>query len=66
MFLLRSLGRPDVFPAGDIGLRRAIERLDGLDRLPTINEAAERAQRWQPYRSYAAKYLWISYALAVT
>jgi DNA-3-methyladenine glycosylase II len=66
MFLLRSLGRPDVFPAGDIGLRRAIERLDGLDHLPTINEAAERAQRWRPYRSYAARYLWLSYALAVT
>jgi DNA-3-methyladenine glycosylase II len=66
MFLLRSLDRPDVFPAGDIGLRRAIERLDGLDDLPTINEAAERALRWRPYRSYAAKYLWISYALAVT
>lgn len=66
MFLLRSLGRPDVFPAGDIGLRRGIEMLDGLDHLPTIAEAGQRAERWRPYRSYAAKYLWMSYALAVT
>jgi DNA-3-methyladenine glycosylase II len=66
MFLLRSMGRPDVFPAADIGLRRGIERLDGLDHLPTIADAAARAQRWRPYRSYAAKYLWMSYALAVT
>lgn len=66
MFLLRSLGRPDVFPAGDIGLRRGIQMLDGLDHLPTITEAAERAERWRPYRSYAARYLWLSYALAVT
>jgi DNA-3-methyladenine glycosylase II len=66
MFLLRSMGRPDVFPAGDIGLRRGIEMLDGLDHLPGIKAAAERALAWRPYRSYAARYLWISYALAVT
>jgi DNA-3-methyladenine glycosylase II len=66
MFLLRSMGRPDVFPAGDIGLRRGIEMLDGLDQMPAIAEAAERALRWRPYRSYAAKYLWMSYMLAVT
>ena len=66
MFLLRSMGRPDVFPAADIGLRRGIEMLDGLDHLPTIAEATARAERWRPYRSYAAKYLWMSYALAVT
>ena len=65
MFLLRSLGRPDVVPAGDIGLRRGIELLDGLDTLPGIAQAAHRARPWRPYRSYAAKYLWIHYSLAV-
>jgi DNA-3-methyladenine glycosylase II len=63
MFLLRSMGRPDVFPAGDLGLRRGIELLDGLGELPLIPDAAERASAWRPYRSYAAKYLWIHYSL---
>jgi DNA-3-methyladenine glycosylase II len=61
MFLLRSLARPDVFPAGDLGLRRGIEALYHLDRLPTIAEASTRALAWRPYRSYAAKYLWLHY-----
>ncbi len=64
MFLLRSLGRPDVFPAGDLGLRRGIERLYALREMPSIPAAAERAVAWRPYRSYAAKYLWLHYAAA--
>lgn len=64
MFLLRGLGRPDVFPAGDLGLRRGIESLYALPELPSVAEAAERALAWRPYRSYAAKYLWLHYAAA--
>ncbi|HWE59511.1 MAG TPA: hypothetical protein VG228_07425 [Solirubrobacteraceae bacterium] len=66
MFLLRSMGRRDVFPAGDLGLRRGIESLYALREMPTIPEAAERALAWRPYRSYAAKYLWLHYAAADT
>jgi len=62
MFLLRALGRPDVFPAGDLGLRRGIESLYALREMPSIPEAARRALAWRPYRSYAAKYLWLHYA----
>jgi DNA-3-methyladenine glycosylase II len=65
LFLLRGMARPDVFPAGDLGLRRAIESLYALRELPNIPEAAERALAWRPYRSYAAKYLWLHYAAAV-
>ena len=65
LFLLRGMARPDVFPAGDLGLRRAIESLCALRELPNIPEAAERALAWRPYRSYAAKYLWLHYAAAV-
>lgn len=66
MFLLRSMGRPDVFPAGDLGLRRGIESLYALSAMPSIPEAAQRALAWRPYRSYAAKYLWLHYAAADT
>ncbi|MDE3132767.1 MAG: DNA-3-methyladenine glycosylase 2 family protein [Acidobacteriota bacterium] len=64
MFLLRGMARPDVFPAGDLGLRRGIESLYTLPELPGIPAAAERALAWRPYRSYAAKYLWLHYAAA--
>jgi DNA-3-methyladenine glycosylase II len=64
MFLLRGMGRPDVFPAGDLGLRRGIESLYALREMPSIPEAAERALAWRPYRSFAAKYLWLHYATA--
>lgn len=62
MFLLRALGRPDVFPAGDLGLRRGVESLYALREMPSIPQAADRALAWRPYRSYAAKYLWLHYA----
>lgn len=64
MFLLRALGRADVFPAGDLGLRRGIESLYALQEMPSVAQAAERALAWRPYRSYAAKYLWLHYAAA--
>lgn len=62
MFLLRALGRPDVFPAGDLGLRRGIESLYELSQLPSLAATTERALGWRPYRSYAARYLWLHYA----
>ena len=64
VFMLRDLRRPDVFPAGDIGLRTAIAALDRLPATPAIAAVAERSLAWRPYRSYAAAYLWRSYAKA--
>src|SRR6266568_2874332 len=59
-FLLIALDRPDVFPAGDLALRRAIKRLYGLDHQPSESELLGIAERWRPYRSLAAAYLFES------
>jgi DNA-3-methyladenine glycosylase II len=59
-FLLVALDRPDVFLTGDLALRRAIQRVYGLDELPTDAEVAELSDRWRPYRSLAVSYLFAS------
>jgi DNA-3-methyladenine glycosylase II len=59
-FLLVALDRPDVFLTGDLALRRTIQRLYGLDHLPTEGEMEEIAERWRPYRSLAVSYLFAS------
>lgn len=59
-FLLIALDRPDVFPAGDLALRRAVKRLYQLDHLPSESELLALAERWRPYRSLAAAYLFES------
>jgi DNA-3-methyladenine glycosylase II len=58
MFLLHHLRRPDVFPAADVGLQRGAQAAFGLAERPTADQLALRAERWRPYRSYAAALLW--------
>jgi DNA-3-methyladenine glycosylase II len=60
LFLLFYLRRPDVFPAGDLVLRRAIGDVYNLGVIPNEADARERAERWRPHRSLAAMYLWES------
>jgi len=60
MFLLFHLGRPDVLPVGDLGVRRAAERAYGLPGLPSPDELTALAEPWRPYRSLASLYLWRS------
>ncbi len=60
MFLIFSLGRPDVLPVDDFGLKAALRRCDGLDELPGKAAIEERAAPWKPYRSIATWYLWRS------
>ncbi len=60
MFLIHQLHRPDVLPAGDLGIRRAVEESWGLPVLPSLSDVRERARNWTPYRSYAAAILWSS------
>jgi 3-methyladenine DNA glycosylase/8-oxoguanine DNA glycosylase len=58
MFLIFSLGRPDVLPVDDYGLRRGFARAFKLKELPDKQEVGSRAERWSPYRSAASWYLW--------
>lgn len=56
MQLLFSLGRPDVFPVEDLGIRKGMHTLYGDDLERSRME--EISERWRPYRSYASLYLW--------
>jgi len=56
MQLVFTLGREDVFPVGDLGIRKGMENV--FEEEMTRGEMRERAERWSPYRSYASLYLW--------
>lgn len=60
MFLIFHLGRPDVLPVGDLGVRRAVERAYGLEIIPPAADVEALGERWRPYRSLASLYLWRS------
>jgi DNA-3-methyladenine glycosylase II len=58
MLLLFRLGRPDVFPITDLGVRRGFQLTFGLHDLATLDELRTHGERWRPYRSVASWYLW--------
>lgn len=58
MFLMFSLGRRDVLPVGDYGVRKGFQKLYRLADLPTEAELEARGERWRPFRSIASWYLW--------
>lgn len=58
MFLMFRLNRPDVFPVGDLGIVKGVQRLLGMKRKPHVRTMARAAEAWRPYRSVAAWYLW--------
>jgi DNA-3-methyladenine glycosylase II len=60
MFLLFHLGRPDVLPVGDLGLRRAAMVEYGLRKLPQPRRLTQLARPWRPWRSVATWYMWAS------
>ncbi len=55
MFLMFSMRRPDVFPIGDLGIRRGMELYFGIE---DKEEMIERAEEWRPFRTVASVYLW--------
>lgn len=60
MFLIFFLGRPDVLPVGDLGIRKAARVAYGLEELPDPTQLEEIAEPWRPRRSLACIYLWES------
>ncbi len=58
MFLMFQLGRPDVMPVGDFGVRNGMRLAYGLPSMPTPAEAREIGARWAPYRSVGSWYMW--------
>jgi DNA-3-methyladenine glycosylase II len=64
MFLIFSLGRPDVFPHDDLGVRTAIRDRYGLEDLPDKKTSHAIAAPWRPYASVASWYCWRTLDLA--
>lgn len=58
MLLIFYLGRPDVLPVTDLGVRKGFMLTYDLDDLPSPSALREHGQRWEPYRSVASWYLW--------
>jgi DNA-3-methyladenine glycosylase II len=58
MLLIFNLGREDVLPVDDLGVRRGFQLAHGHDDMPAAAELADHGKRWGPYRSYAALYFW--------
>jgi DNA-3-methyladenine glycosylase II len=61
VYLLMALGRPDVWPSGDIALQAAAQRVKSLPRRPSGPELDALAEPWRPHRSFAAHLLWHLY-----
>ena len=60
MFLLFKLGRTDVLPVDDLGLRKAAKQAYRLRKLPTRERFEKLAEKWHPYSSISTLYLWRS------
>ena len=61
MFLIFSLGRLDVLPLADLGLRAGVQRQYELPDLPARQDLLERAEPWRPFRSIATWFIWRSF-----
>jgi DNA-3-methyladenine glycosylase II len=60
IFLMFNLGRPDVMPADDLGVQNAVWRHYKMRQRPNRKRLLKHAERWRPYRTAAAWYLWRS------
>lgn len=60
MFLMFSLARPNIFSHKDLGLNRAIQKLYGFKKPPTVEQVEKIISKWEPFKSYASFALWES------
>ena len=58
IYLMFALGRPDVWPAADLGLAQAVQRLKGMKERPDPNRMLKIGEVWRPWRSVASLLLW--------
>jgi 3-methyladenine DNA glycosylase/8-oxoguanine DNA glycosylase len=58
MLLMFRLGRPDVLPVADLGVRHGFKLTYGLPEMPHVDHLTEHAERWRPFRSVASWYMW--------
>ena len=58
MLLMFRLGRPDVLPIDDFGVRKGLGVILRKRDMPTRDDLAKRGERWKPFRSVASWYLW--------
>lgn len=58
MMLMFRLGRPDVLPVDDLGIRKGAQAIDRAEAMPSPRELAARGADWGPFRTYASLYLW--------
>ncbi|CAL5096399.1 unnamed protein product [Urochloa decumbens] len=58
MFMIFSLARPDVLPSADLGVRKGVQMLYGLEDVPRPSQMDKLCERWRPYRSVGAWYMW--------
>jgi DNA-3-methyladenine glycosylase II len=63
MLLIFYLGRPDVWPATDYGVRKGFARIYGLAELPSAKKLIDLGEKWRPHRTVAAWYFWRSLEL---
>lgn len=61
IYLLMALGRPDVWPRGDLALHKAVQDLKGFEAPLSPSEFEELGEPWRPWRSVAARILWNDY-----
>jgi DNA-3-methyladenine glycosylase II len=61
IYLLMALGRPDIWPTGDLALAGAMRRAKRLAALPSGAEQEVIAEAWRPWRAVAARLLWQAY-----
>lgn len=60
MFLMFALGREDIFSHGDLGLRRAIQKMYGFKKEPSVKQIEKITGKWSPYKTFACRVLWKS------